>query len=389
MRYIISMFLTIVSLNLGTSQKIELVDADNLYRSLQFTQALQTLNNLINAYPDLAEAYMQRARVYGALGNDRAKDQDIAMANYLNPYSHLLYSSLDRAKLIAQKKYAYSTDVYEDEDNASFAKSPLKPELYLEMLENSDQYTQDSIILISIEQILNKDFDSAEQLLINLKGSSITDKIALDLLGVIQMKRGNYATAIEYFDQVVAQDPNFIIAYHNRSICYKELGYYQEANNDLSKAIELNGNLAHFYFTKALLNEQLNDTDAALENYEKAINENPEYEEALINYSVLLKKLGEYEYAIESIDQVIDLNPEKAENLFLRGNVNLIYGAYEDAIEDFDAYLKVNQNDPKSIFNKGMALILKGDTMEGCNQLRRSESLGLKKSIDFINVTCD
>lgn len=388
MRYMISLILTIVSLNLGTSQKIELVDADNLYRSLQFTQALQTLNNLINAYPDLAEAYMQRARVYGALGNDRAKDLDIAMANYLNPYSHLLYSSMDRARLIAQKKYAYLSDQYE-EDEASFAKSPLKPELYLQLLEDSHQLTQDSIIQLSIEQILNKDYDNAVQLLINLEGSSITDKIVLDLLGVIQMKRGNYETAIEYFNQVIAQDTNFIIAYHNRSICYKELGYYQEANNDLNRAIELNGNLAHFYFTKALLNEQLNDTDAAIENYEKAIDQNPEYEEALINYSVLLKKLGEYEYAIQSIDQVIGLNPNKAENLFLRGNVNLIYGAYEDAIEDFDAYLELNQNDPKSIFNKGVALILKGDNNEGCKYLRRSESLGLKKSIDFIAVTCD
>ena len=388
MKNLLLLVLSVFVFNIAYTQKSELADADNQYRALQFVQALQTLNNVIDAYPDLGTAYMQRARVHGALGNEKAKDLDIEMANYLNPYSHLMYSSLDRSRLLAKKKYGYTSDSGND-NKTEYTKSPLRADIYLEMLEDSDQQRQDSIIQLSIQQILAQDYDAAVDNLESLEGSGITDNIALDLLGVISMKQGNYEDAISYFDEVIANDPDFVIAYHNRSICHKQLGDYQAASEDLNAAIELNGDFAHFYFTKALLSERLDDDKAALANYEKAIDKRPQYTEALVNYSVLLKSLGEFEYAISAMDKVIAINPDKPKNLFLRGNVNLIYGSYEQAIDDFDDYLLLNANDPKAVFNKGVALVLNGEINDGCKYLRRSESLGLEKSADFIEATCD
>lgn len=58
-------------------------------------------------------------------------------------------------------------------------------------------------------------------------------------MGNIEYKRGNYASAAEYYTKAITLRDNFSIYYSNRALCYKNLGQFQKAMEDAQDAIEL------------------------------------------------------------------------------------------------------------------------------------------------------
>lgn len=66
---------------------------------------------------------------------------------------------------------------------------------------------------------------------------------AINLLGVINFKQGNYQTAIKYFDRALKEDKGSAIDLANRGVCLKMSGKTEEAREDLQNALTMDPTL--------------------------------------------------------------------------------------------------------------------------------------------------
>lgn len=62
---------------------------------------------------------------------------------------------------------------------------------------------------------------------------------ALNNLGIIEMKEGNYTMSIDYFNQALSINPNRVNSLFNRGFTFTKMGNYENAKSDLKKALAL------------------------------------------------------------------------------------------------------------------------------------------------------
>ncbi len=96
---------------------------------------------------------------------------------------------------------------------------------------------------------------------------------AVDLLyymGETYRLRKDTKTALRYYEQAIAQDPNFAPAYLGRAYAYlaSQPRRVREAERDLKTAVEADPNYAEAYLQLAVLNLGANDPEQALRNLE-------------------------------------------------------------------------------------------------------------------------
>lgn len=346
-----------------------LVLGENHLRHSNFQEALRNYNYHIDLYPDDPIGYISRGMLYDAMGRKTESELDMKVAERLNPLSLMLVYPELRSKYSAKRTYDFNFENVE----AVFAKSPTRYRDYQSLFHELEVgHSQDSMITLVIDQINEQDLEMAQKYLFDIEINDQNRPIVYDLYGKIHLKRGEYDKAIEYFTLAIEANPSFSIAYHNRSICYQEMGQMSNAKNDLNKAIDLNDDMALFYFTNAKLNEKIGESKEAITNYQKAIDIDNNYKEALINYSQLLKGLGEYDEGLQYLQKALANSDSEAEKLFLYSNLYFIYAEYEQAISGYTDYLNLYGFDSSALFNRGLSKILIRKSEEGCQDLRES-----------------
>ena len=77
--------------------------------------------------------------------------------------------------------------------------------------------------------------------------------------------KGDYATAVEYFDKALEIDPNYVEAWHNKAIELMKLERYDEAIECYDKLIELNPKDTGYWGLKIILLEKLGRYEEAIE----------------------------------------------------------------------------------------------------------------------------
>jgi|GEM_PF-718718 len=345
------------------------------------------ISNFIESNPDDPLGYIHRARLYASLNRPAESQLDLKVASLLNPLAQMYIKPSLRSEYAAKKSYGYD---YKNLEGA-FVKSPSRYDDYQKMFENlSAEHSQDSIIVKVIEELNNKNVDEAELLLSNVVVTDLNRALIHDLAGKILLKRMDYGNAIKSFTRAIEEDPLFSIAYHNRSLCYKLIGDYDKAEEDLKTAISINDNISLFYFTYAKLNERNGDENAALEYYSKALEIDADYEEALVNYSQLLKGLGDYEMGLMHLNEAIIKNPDIVENNFLKANLHFIYGDFESAINEYDDFLAKYPDDSDARFNLGLSKVLLRNYEGGCLEITNSlEIEDSKKRRNLYNMFCE
>ncbi len=157
--------------------------------------------------------------------------------------------------------------------------------------------------------------------------------------------RGRYTDpkrAIEYLNQAIMLQPNYVRAYNSRGNAYADLGMYKNAISDYDQALRLK----------------------------------PDYVYAYINRGDAYYWLGQYHRSVEDCSQAIRLKPDMATAYSNRGKAYAKMGQYQLAIEDFDEAIHLNTADVIAYNNRGIAYLLKGDKMMGCRDAQKACALG-------------
>jgi len=177
--------------------------------------------------------------------------------------------------------------------------------------------------------------------------------------------------SIDYFEQAIARDPNYALAYAGLASSYSGLSNdflpphetMPKVKQAAIKALELDETLAEAHIAMGLVKFFYEREWSATEKeFQRAIELNPNSAEARTWYALYLTTMGRYEESIIEVEKAQKLDPL---SLILRmwwEWIMLMEGQYEDAIQHSLATLDFEPDFVMSYVDLGLAYALKGDS---------------------------
>jgi tetratricopeptide (TPR) repeat protein len=149
-------------------------------------------------------------------------------------------------------------------------------------------------------------------------------------------EKGEPEEAIESFNKVIAQKPDWVPAYNDLATAYRDLGDTDKAIENYKKVLEINPqfaealtNLGSFYFRAGKIAE-------ARDLFEKAVKQFPNFVQALSNLGATLNKLGEPEKALSYLHRAVKVDPEFEMAYFNLGNSYFEMKQWESSENSFN-----------------------------------------------------
>jgi TolB-like protein/Flp pilus assembly protein TadD len=253
-----------------------------------------------------------------------------------------------------------------------------------------DTFAVESEIATKISDALQAKLTGAEQKAIAARPTENSEAYQLYLRGrYFAGKRGgeNLNKAIDYFNQAIAKDPNYALAYAGLSDCYDLLPqwspvsraeYVSKAKAAAIKALQIDDSLAeaHTSLAAALFSNDLNLRESKRE-FERATELNPNY--AFAHYSfgfTVLPALGELDRAIAEVRRAIDLDPFSVVINANLGYVYILARRYPEAIAQLQKALELDPSFGITHRSLGQALELNGELEQAITEYEKGYRFG-------------
>jgi DNA-binding winged helix-turn-helix (wHTH) protein/TolB-like protein/Tfp pilus assembly protein PilF len=195
----------------------------------------------------------------------------------------------------------------------------------------------------------------------------------------------DFKKAIEFFEQAIAKDPNYALAYVGIADSYLNGGYRAElptaeimarAKNAALKALEIDDSLAEAHaslaFVKLIYEWNFHEAGEGLRH---SLRLNPNYATAHQLYSEYLSVSGRHDEAIAAAGRAQELDPTSL--IISRDAGRAYYFARQPdrAIEQYRQTLEMNDNFSPAVFALGLAYLQKDLTREAVAELERADRL--------------
>jgi tetratricopeptide (TPR) repeat protein len=198
-----------------------------------------------------------------------------------------------------------------------------------EKLANSTQITQSGISFLPFIPIPEKNINEAERIA----------KIGEEL-----HKKQDCPLAILNFTDALKLDPNSDFAYSRRGECYRMLGNFDKAIEDLNEAIRKNPQNDYAYSSRGVAYWQKGQTDLVLKDLDEAIRLNDKQFWAYLMRGDFQRQNGDCNKAVIDLTKAIWLSPEDQFGYLIRSDAYLCQNNFEKAISDLNYVLKINPN---------------------------------------------
>ena len=139
---------------------------------------------------------------------------------------------------------------------------------------------------------------------------------------------------------------------------------YDEAVEDLNRAIELDTTNTFAYFNRALLLYERHDYNGAMADFNTVLRHEPGNALTLYNRSLIYTQVGDYEKALEDIDRVININPDNVLAHFNRAAIFVEMERWMDALADYNKAIELYPDFAKAYLNRSYVENMLGRTRE-------------------------
>jgi tetratricopeptide (TPR) repeat protein len=239
----------------------------------------------------------------------------------------------------------------------------------------TDIFAVESDIAKTITETLSAKLTGVEQSAIAARPTDNSDAHDLYLRGRYFMakRRGDdLKRAIDYFNQAVAKDPNYALAYAGLADGYILLPEYSnepsgstipKARAAAEKALALDDNLAEAHVSMGLIWQGADfNLERAGRELRRAIELNPNYADAhyFLAYLVL-HALGQFDQALAEMKRAIELDPFSVIRNANLGYTYILSRRYSEAIAQIHKALEMDPNFGYAHALLGVALELSGD----------------------------
>ncbi|MDT7603681.1 MAG: eukaryotic-like serine/threonine-protein kinase [Acidobacteriota bacterium] len=163
----------------------------------------------------------------------------------------------------------------------------------------------------------------------------------------------NIKKAIEYYQQAIAIDPTYALAYSELCEGYRFLfnfggldpkEYVPKAEAAAQKALELDENLAEAHHALGSLERDLWDFAVCEREFKRAIELNPNLARAHTAYATYLSATGRHEQAIAEVKRARELDPLALLANTFTGRTFYFARRYDEALEGLKRALELEQN---------------------------------------------
>ena len=191
--------------------------------------------------------------------------------------------------------------------------------------------------------------------------------------------------AIEYFNQAIAVDPNYALAYAGLALCYGPLGYqgYMSPGEGrpkmiaaASKALELDDSLAEAHAAMGSAKAFYEwDWEQAEHEFKRAIELNPSYPTAYQWYGLYLEAMGHQDENLAARNRALEIEPF---NLSINSGVGMVYyytGQYDRAVDILQKTLELDPNFAQARFYLGLTYVQKGKFDEAIAEFNKAMTL--------------
>jgi serine/threonine protein kinase/tetratricopeptide (TPR) repeat protein len=194
-----------------------------------------------------------------------------------------------------------------------------------------------------------------------------------------------FSKAIEYFQQAIAKDPSYALAYSGLADCYTWLptfGFvppkeaYPRANEAALKALEIDDTLAEAHTSLALVKVyQEWDWSGGEREIQRAIALNPDYAFAHLWYGWILMNMGRVEESIAEVKRALELDPLSLTINWILGVAYNFARQYDQAIEQYRKTIELDTNFSFAHSFLGLAYAHKFMFKEGIAELEKAVAI--------------
>jgi serine/threonine-protein kinase len=195
--------------------------------------------------------------------------------------------------------------------------------------------------------------------------------------------------SIEYFEEAIARDPDYALAYASAALAYSELREvgalrpeegYARAKQAVLRALELDGELAEAHSVLAILKFQCEfDWTGAEQEFNRALELNPNSADTYDSYGRMLSALERYDEAVAVQQRAQELDP-LAHPLDV-ATALLRAGRYDEAVQAATRCIEFDPNYARGHATLGWAFLKKGMRDEGLAELEKAVALSPGNSL--------
>jgi TolB-like protein/Tfp pilus assembly protein PilF len=272
--------------------------------------------------------------------------------------------------------------------NVELIDAATQAHLWAEMYDRklTDIFKVESEIAAAIAEALQAKLTGAEKKAIAKRPTANPEAYELYLEGRYFWNKRTGAdlqTSLQYFEQAIAKDPNYALAYAGLAESYVLLGLYAvgppeqsvpKAKAAAKKALELDGTLAEAH-TALGLTLALYDWDfaASAKEFESALESNPNYATAhqwFGNSTLLIT--GDFDRAIAEGKRAVQLDPLSLVIISDLGGDYIMARRYGEAIAEFKRVLTMDSRFYNARWQLGEALQLNGQVPEAIAEYEKT-----------------
>lgn len=285
-----------------------------------YVLSIQYFNQVINAKPYLAEPYFYRAVAKLSLEDYRGAEQDCNNALSRNPFVVNCYQVRGLARVYQAK--------YDD------AISDFRAGLRLE----PDNVSLRHNLILCLARSDRK--DEAIKAADTLLASSPKYAPAMAMRSDLLWEQGDSTGALEWVNKALDVNKYDADMLHHRGVMLARLERYEEAEQDMDRAIYLDPTSSGAYITRAMVRYFRDNLNGALSDYDMSIMIDPASVTGHYNRGNLRAQIGDDNRAIEDFDMVIDAEPDNLLAIFYRGMLRENTGDYRGAEQDMTRVLE-------------------------------------------------
>ena len=162
--------------------------------------------------------------------------------------------------------------------------------------------------------------------------------------------------------------PERVAAQYNRNYIYwvgqqcMVDGNYREAIDVLNVLIRHDGKDFDAHFLRGIAKYNMDDLLGADQDFSRAVELNPVFTGAFYYRAITRSRLGNYDDALNDFQQAIELRPDLPDPYYSRGVTRLLNQQFEDAIADFDKFIRYEKRHVAAYINRGMSYLYLKDT---------------------------
>jgi TolB-like protein/Tfp pilus assembly protein PilF len=253
----------------------------------------------------------------------------------------------------------------------------------------TDIFATESDIAKTIAETLQAKLTGSEKTAMSKKPTANSEAYELYLKGRFFWNKRTGADlrkAIDYFNQAIAKDPNYAVAYSGLADSYLLLPPYgaaapkdsiPQAKAAVKKALELDDTLAEAHASSGRILSGFDfDSMKAIAEFERAIELNPNYATAHHWFgSGPLLALGRFDESIVEAKRSIELDPLSMINNADFGNDYYYAHRYEEAITQLRKTIEIEPRFYLAHYYLGQALQMKGRLPEAIAEYRKASEL--------------